>query len=79
MLSSADPRCVPGGLEGQLSEMTLDAWVRGRQFSFPELFFLFSQTLSPCLLFSFLECLLPLLLPIPVFVSLSLCILNTHI
>lgn len=50
MLSSADPRCVPGGLEGQLSEMTLDAWVRGRQFSFPSCS---SSFLRPCLLASF--------------------------
>lgn len=72
MLSSADPRCVPGGLESQLSEMPLYAWAsRDRQFSVPSLLLpLFSQTLSPCPL-SFLECLLPLLLPIPVSLSLS--------
>lgn len=75
MLSSADPRCVPGGLESQLSEMPLYAWAsRDRQFSVPSLLLpLFSQTLSPCPL-SFLECLLPLLLPIPV----SLSVLHKH-
>lgn len=32
MLSSVDPRCVPGGLVSQLSEVPLDAWaLRGRQ------------------------------------------------
>lgn len=35
MLSSVDPRCVPGGLEGQLSEVPLGARaLRGRQLSF---------------------------------------------
>lgn len=52
MLSSADPRCVPGGLESQLSEVPLYAWAsRDRQFSVQVFSFLFF--LRPCLLAPF--------------------------